>query len=205
MYPFSQSVTPAVRSHMDAQTAFVNDMSKSLFRSFQQMCELNIQLAQTMLEETTLTSQQVLSADRQSEVLSAASSRAQPATEKLRSYQQHIARLASDAQVELARVTEQHVQNTTRTARALVDEVARTSAEEAERGIRSQQEAMRNMTDPFARQDGASHSRAGDGAAQTSLSGQPNGSGQASSASSSQTAAQHGQSGQQGRQAGASH
>lgn len=203
MYPFPQSVTPAVRTHMDAQTAFVNDMSKSLFRSFQQMCELNIQLAQTMLEETTLTSQQVLSADRQSEVLSAASSRAQPATEKLRSYQQHIARLASDAQVELARVTEQHVQNTTRTARALVDEVARTSAEEAERGIRSQQEAMRNMTDPFARQDGAIHGRAGDGGAQTSLSGQPNG--QVQPSASSQATAQHGQSGQQGRQAGAAH
>jgi hypothetical protein len=47
MYPFPQSVTPAVRTHMDAQAAFVNDMSKSLFRSFQQVCELNIQLAQT--------------------------------------------------------------------------------------------------------------------------------------------------------------
>lgn len=198
MYPFPQSVTPAVRSHMDAQTAFVNDMSKSLFRSFQQMCELNIQLAQTMLEETTLTSQQVLSADRQSEVLSAASSRAQPATEKLRSYQQHIARLATDAQVELARVTEQHVQNTTRTARALVDEVARTSAEEAERGIRSQQEAMRNLSDPFTRQDGAIHSRAGDGAAHAS---QPNGQAQATSAA---TSTQHGQGSQQSRQTGAS-
>jgi phasin family protein len=167
MYPFPQSVTPAVRTHMDAQTAFVNDMSKSLFRSFQQMVELNIQLAQTLLEETTLTSQQVLSADRQSEVLSAAQSRTQPATEKLRSYQQHISRLASDAQVELARVAEQHVQNTTRTARALVDEVARTSAEEAERGIRTQQEAMRNLTDPFTRQDGAIHTRSGDGANQS--------------------------------------
>jgi phasin family protein len=204
MYPFPQSVTPAVRTHMDAQTAFVNDMSKSLFRSFQQMCELNIQLAQTMLEETTLTSQQVLSADRQSEVLNAASSRAQPATEKLRSYQQHIARLASDAQVELARVTEQHVQNTTRTARALVDEVARTSAEEAERGIRNQQEALRNMADPFARPDGATQSRAGDSVAQSSA--QPNG--QVSSGSSASQAAQHGQNSsatQQGRQSGASH
>ena len=54
MYPFPQSVTPAVRSHMDAQAAFVNEMSKSLFRSFQHMCDLNIQLAQTLLEETTL-------------------------------------------------------------------------------------------------------------------------------------------------------
>ena len=155
MYPFPQSVTPAVRSHMDAQTAFLNDMSKSMFRSFQQICDLNIQLVQTLVEESTLASQHVLSADRQSELLSAASARAQPTTEKLRAYQHHVSRLAADAQVDLARVTEQHVHNTTRTARALVDEVARTTAEETERNIRNQQEAMRNVADPFTRPNGA--------------------------------------------------
>ena len=154
MYPFPHSATPAVRTHMDAQTAFLNDMSKSMFRSFQQICDLNIQLVQTMLEESALTGQQVLSADRQTEVFAAASSRAQPATEKLRAYQQHVSRLAADAQVELARVTEQHVQNTSRTARALVDEVARTATEETERNTRTQQEAMSNATDPFVRPDG---------------------------------------------------
>ncbi|WP_306397354.1 phasin family protein [Telluria beijingensis] len=196
MYPFPQSITPTVRTHMDAQTAFVNEMSKSLFRSFQQMCELNIQLAQTMLEETTLASQHVLSVDRQSELLGAASARAQPATEKLRAYQQHIARLASEAQVELARVTEQHVQNTTRTARAVVDDLARTSAEETERGIRTQQEALRTMTDPFARPDGAIHAR-GDGAAQPMP--------QAGQQASQQVAQQAAQAGQQARSSGATH
>lgn len=190
MYPFPQ--TPSMRTHMDAQAAFVNDMSKSLFRSFQQMCELNIQLAQTMLEETTLAGHHVLSVDRQSELLGAAAARAQPATEKLRAYHQHIARIASDAQVELARVAEEHVQNTTRTARAVVDEAARASAEETERGIRTQQEALRSMTDPFARSDGAAH--AGNGALQPGQGAQAAHAGQ-----------QHQGSQQQGRQSGATH
>jgi len=194
MYPFPQSVTPAVRTHLDAQTAFVNDMSKSLFRSFQQMCELNIQLA-----ETTLASQHVLNVDRQSELLGAASARAQPATEKLRAYQQHVSRLATDAQVELARVAEQHVQATTRTARAVVDEVARTSAEETERGIRSQQEALRTMTDPFTRADGAGNARA-DGAAQPAQQ-----TSQQAAQQAAQQATQALQAGQQGRQALATH
>jgi len=157
MYPFSQAVTPAVRTHLDAQIAFFNDMSKSLFRSFQQLCDLNIQLTQTMLEETAISGQQLLTADRQTDVISAAASRAQPATEKLRAYQQHISRVAADAQVELARVTEQHVQETSRTARQLADEVARVASEETERSMRSQQENMRKFTDPFA-QDGARRS-----------------------------------------------
>jgi phasin family protein len=134
---------------MDAQMSFVNDISKSMFRSFQQMCDLNIQLAQTLLEETTLAGQQVMTHTRPTEALSAASVRAQPAAEKLRAYQQHVSRVAADAQVELARVTEQHVQETTRTAKALADEVQRAASEETERGIRTQQETMRKFSDPF--------------------------------------------------------
>lgn len=137
----------------------------------------------------------MLNVDRQSELLGAASARAQPATEKLGAYQQHISRLATDAQVELARVAEQHVQATTRTARAVVDEVARTSAEETERGIRSQQEALRTMTDPFTRADGAGNARA-DGAAQSA---------QQASQQAAQQTTQALQAGQQGRQALATH
>jgi len=178
MYPFSQSVHPAVRTHLDAQTAFMNDVSKSLFQSFQQMCDLNIQLVQTMLEETTIASQQLLSADRQSELLSAAAARAQPASEKLRAYQQHISRLAADAQVELARVTEQHVQNTSRTARALADEVARTATEETERGLRKQQETVQGFVDPFVRAEATRKEDAqprGNGEAQPQSQTQPQG------------------------------
>jgi len=160
MYPFPQTVTPAVKTHVDAQTAFLNDISKSWFRSIQQIFDLNIQLVQTMMEETTLASKHVLSADRQTEVLSAAAARAQPTSEKLRAYQQHIARLAADTQVEIARVTEQHIQNTSRTARALADEVARDANEQTERGLRAQQETVRQFSDPF--------SRLGDGAASPS-------------------------------------
>jgi phasin family protein len=149
MYPFAQSVTPAVRTHMDAQMSFINDISKSVFRSFQQLCDLNIQLAQTLLEETAIAGQLALTHTRPTEALSAASGRAQPAAEKLRAYQQHISRVAADAQVELARVTEQHVQETTRTAKALADEVQRAASEETERGIRTQQETMRKFSDPF--------------------------------------------------------
>jgi phasin family protein len=183
MYPFPQTVAPAVKTHVDAQTAFLNDMSKSLFRSFQQMCDLNIQLMQTMIEETTLAGKHMLSADRQTELLSAATSRAQPTSDKLRAYQQHITRLAADAQVDLARVTEQHVQNTTRTARALADEVARDATEQTERSLRAQQESVRQFTDPFAhsgngaaspyRGGEAAQAGAGDAGQQHTQSGAP--------------------------------
>jgi phasin family protein len=151
MYPFPHAVTPAAKTHIDAQADYLNDMSKAMFLSFQQMCQLNIQLFQTMLEEGTMAGKQLMKADQQAEILSAATARAQPATDKLRAYQQHMARLAADSQVELARVTEQHAQTTARTARALADEVARTASEQTERGLQAQQENVRRFADPFSR------------------------------------------------------
>ena len=187
MYPFAQSVTPAVRTHMDAQMSFVNDISKSFFRSFQQVCDLNIQLAQTMLEETTLAGQQVMSHTRPTEAISAASARAQPAAEKLRAYQQHVSRVAADAQVDLARVTEQHVQETSRTAKALADEVQRAASEETERGIRTQQETMAKFSDPF--QNAASRGNGGSASMQNAEGGgQMGGSQQGAAAQGAQAA-----------------
>ena len=197
MYPFPQNITPAVRTHVDAQTAFLNDMSKSLFASFQKMCDLNIQLVQTMVEETALAGKQVLSAERQTELLSAATARAQPASDKLRAYQQHLARLAADSQVDLTRVTEQHIQTTTRTARALADEVARDANEQTERSLRAQQETVRQFADPFG--------HAGNGAAAPRQAA-PGGDGPQGMGSQPQGAQQPGpggtQAGSQGQQRG---
>jgi phasin family protein len=154
MYPFTQSVNPAVRTHLDSQVAFLNDMSKSMFQSFEKLWGLNIQLVNTFIEETTLVSKQVLTSERHTDVLGALTSRAQPVAEKLRSYQQHIARIAADSQVELAKVTEEHVPEASRTAHKLAEEVARTASEETERSIRVQQENLRKFSDPFNKGNG---------------------------------------------------
>ncbi len=160
MYPFSHSVTPAIRAHLDAQMSFFNDMSKSLSRSFQNMCELNIQLSQTMLEESNIASQQLLTTQNPTDAITVAASRAQPAADKLRAYQQHISRVVADTQIELARVTEQHSPITSRTARDLADRVAQSAAEETERSSDKQREILKNFRDPFeqhgaARQNGS--------------------------------------------------
>jgi phasin family protein len=149
MYPFPQSVNPAVRSHIDAQVAFFNDLSQAMSRSFQQMFQLNMQLSQSMFEEAATVGQRLLSTQRPTEALSGVASRAQPATEKLRAYQQHLSQLAASTQVDLTRVTERHIQETSRTARTLADEVTRVSAEETDKSMRQQEETIRNFRDPF--------------------------------------------------------
>lgn len=174
MYPFSQTVTPAAKNHMEAQLSFFNDMSKSLFRTVQQYSDLNIQLAQTLLEESTQASQRVITANRPTEALAAAAAHAQPAAEKLRAYQQHLSRIAADTHVDLSKVAEEHVQETSRTAKALADEVARVTSEEAEKTMRSHQDAVEKFTDPF-RTDGARQSRGNESRGSQSLQSGQNG------------------------------
>ena len=82
MFLFSQSVTPAVRSHLDAQVAFLNDMSKSWARSIQNIIDANIQLSQTLIEESNIAGQKLITTNHPTEVISAATSRVQPAAEK---------------------------------------------------------------------------------------------------------------------------
>lgn len=149
MYPFSNAVTPAVRSHLDAQVAYFNDLSKSMTRSFQNLVEANIQLTQTLVEESTIASHKLLTTEGATDAISATASRAQPAAEKLRAYQQHISRVAADAQVELSRVTEQHVQTTSRTARELAEQVNRVATEESDNSRKRQEESLKNFRDPF--------------------------------------------------------
>lgn len=163
MFPFTTSfnrtsVGPAAKSHMEAHLSFFNAMSKSLFRSAQQFTDLNMQLAQTMLEESTTASHEMIIADQPAEVFNAAASHAQPTAGKMRAYQQHVSRLAADIQVDLAKVAEEHVSETSRTAKALADEVARMASEETEKSMRNQQEAMKKFADPFEQfADGMQH------------------------------------------------
>ncbi len=173
MYPFAPSVNPAIRSHFDAQLAFFKDLSASLTRSFQSLCELNMQLGHTLFEEGSLAGKQLLGGGNASDAVAAAAARAQPAAEKLHAYQQHVARIVADTQVELTRVTEQHVQTTSRTARELADEVARAAADETQKRVLQQREVMDKVSASFQGGGIANGSGATHGGDERQSAGQP--------------------------------
>jgi phasin family protein len=149
MFPYSPTSNPAVRSHVDAQLAYFNDLNQTLAGSFQAVCEANLKLGQTMIEESIGASRRMLSSERAVDAMSAAAACAQPASDKLRAYQQHLSRLAAEVQVELARVNQQHGPETARTAHALADEVTRAAAKANARNMQQQEEVLKTFRDPF--------------------------------------------------------
>lgn len=146
MFEFYASTSPAAKAHLDSQLSMFKDFSNQLFDSVQRLNQLNIQLAQTLLEETTSSINQILCAKDANEVMSVVSSQAQPATDKLRAYQQHLADIAAGTQVNLARTAETYVPQTARTAQELASEVARKASEETEKATQRQRAAVEKAT-----------------------------------------------------------
>ncbi|GGY95384.1 TIGR01841 family phasin [Pseudoduganella plicata] len=149
MFPFSQSITPAAKNHVQAQIAFFNDLSRAIFQTAQQVNELTLKMAQTLLEESAATGQAIITADKPTEVIGVTASRAQPAAERIRAYQQQLSRIAADSQTKLVRVASDHAEETTRAARELTDEVTRVTSEETERTVRRQHDTMRQFANPL--------------------------------------------------------
>ena len=149
MYSFHQPITPAAKSHMDAQLSFFTDISKTLFQSIQKINNLNTQLAHALFEESTRAGHQILTADKPENMLAAGAAQAQPIAEKIRTYQQHLTQIAAESQVDLSKCAEQHIPETSRTAKVLAEEVVELAAEENEKIRQHQQDTMRKISDSF--------------------------------------------------------
>lgn len=150
MLPFSkQEVPPAIKSHLEAQFSFMADLSKKMFEGVQRIAQLNVQVAQTVMEEAINSTHQITESNTLTEYLSIAASQVQPVAEKLRAYQQHLNTIAAGVQVELSRAAEQHVPQTSRTAAAVAEELVRLSAEETEKVTQRQKAAFDKLSKPI--------------------------------------------------------
>ena len=96
MYPFSQSLSPALHSHQQAQLAFFTDLSRSFLHTVQQYCELNLHLARTLFEETTRTGERLMQTPHPNDIAATVVAGAKPAADRLREYQHHVARIAAN-------------------------------------------------------------------------------------------------------------
>ena len=146
MFPFSQSVTPAVQEHMKSQFNLMSELSQKLFDSAQKVNELNMQVAKTVMDESLQCSQQMLTAQDPIEAISIASGQVQPTAEKVRAYQQHLNSIAAGTQVEMTKTAEARVPETTRTANAVAEEVTRRVTEETQKATERQKAMMDKMT-----------------------------------------------------------
>jgi len=156
---FTTSISPALKSHLQAQLDFAADLSRKLVDTAQQVSELNLRAAQEILEDFNQAHQQILAARNPGEFLTLALNQMQPGG-KLQRYQQQLSHLVAKAHVEMNRAAETHIPETSRTAAAFADEVVRKTAQETEKATQRQRELIEKMHAGVL-VDGASHKDAG--------------------------------------------
>lgn len=147
MPTFNERLQPAAEAHVNAQFTFMDDMARTLLQSFQKISDLNLNLTQSLVEESTRLGRDLVAADKPAAVLSATAAQAAPAGERLRLYRDNLARISAEAQADLSRCAERHVPETSRTAKALAEEFMKASAEESQKVQQSllrKQEALQH-------------------------------------------------------------
>ena len=159
---YSQSVSPALKQHMEAQLSFFTEMSRKMLDSSQKVMELHLNLAQELIEEINRSNHQLMQAKDASEFASLAAAQIQPSAEKLHNYQQHLSSLVAGTHMELTKTAESHIPEATRTAAAVADEMARNASEETEKASQRQRALMDKMSTAAQKGvDGAVHGQQG--------------------------------------------
>lgn len=137
-----------MKTHLDGQFSFITDLSKKMFEGVQRIGQLNVQVAQTMMEEAINNAHQMKQSTSPIELLSVAAAQMQPAAEKLCAYEQHVCNISAGVQVELAKTAEQHVPETTRSASAVAEAVVRDVEAQSKKVAERQNAAFDKLTQP---------------------------------------------------------
>jgi phasin family protein len=122
---------PALRSHLENQVNFMTELTQKSYDSVRKLSELNMHLAQQMIEDSMNMGRSMMSCSDPFQMTSAAMNQIQPATEHLRTWQQQMMGVLAGAQVELQKSAEAHIPQASRSASAIADEMMRSASASA--------------------------------------------------------------------------
>lgn len=141
----TNSLTPTLKSHLEAQCHFMAELSRKLLDTAQGLNALNMRLAQELIGELTAANAHLLAARGSDEVLSLMVGHVQPGVDKLQHYQQQLSDLLASANLDLKTMTDMHVPATQRTATAFADEMVRQTLAETEKAAQLQRGLLEQM------------------------------------------------------------
>ncbi|MYN40810.1 hypothetical protein GTP55_15700 [Duganella sp. FT109W] len=121
MNSFVETLSPAARNHAEARIDYYADLNQAVMRSLRQLTEVNVQFSRDWMTESTAALQRSVLAAPSAGGTQAAPQQAGALLQKLQSYHQQLAQVATDFQAEINNVAQQHVPQTTRTATELAD------------------------------------------------------------------------------------
>lgn len=140
--------TPALQSHFDAQVSLMTDVAGKMYDAIHRVTELNLKLAQQLVDDGMAASRQVVASTGPVECCAAMVASSVPASDHLRTWQQQLLNVLAGTQVELTRSAETHIPQANRAASAVADDIVRRSTQATERMAAEQPSALERMAFP---------------------------------------------------------
>ena len=125
MFAIPEQFSNATKANVESQFAIFSSLTSKAFESIEKLVELNLTAAKASLEETALTTRQLLAAKDPQEFFSLTAAQAQPSAEKAVSYGRQVASIAASTQAEFTKAAEAQIAETNRKVISLVDEVSK--------------------------------------------------------------------------------
>lgn len=122
------SDNPALRSHLESQVDFLHEFSQKAFDTARQLSEMNLKLARQTIEGSLHAGHELLGCTDPVQFSHTAMKQLQPATERIRSWQEHLLRVLAGAQADVTHAAEARIPKASRSAGAVADELVRHAA-----------------------------------------------------------------------------
>ncbi len=125
MFAIPEQFSNATKANFESQFAIFSSLTAKAFESVEKLVELNLTAAKASLEESAITTRQLLAAKDPQEFFSLTAAQAQPTAEKALSYGRQVAAIAAGTQAEFTKAAEEQIAETNRKVISLVDEVTK--------------------------------------------------------------------------------
>ena len=125
MFAIPEQFSNATKANFESQFAIFSSLTTKAFEGMEKLVELNLTAAKASLEESSITTRQLLAAKDPQEFFALTAAQAQPTAEKALSYGRQVAAIAAGTQAEFTKAAEAQIAETNRKVITLVDEVTK--------------------------------------------------------------------------------
>ena len=135
MFAIPEQFSNATKANFESQFAIFSSLTTKAFEGMEKLVELNLTAAKASLEESSITTRQLLAAKDPQEFFSLTAAQAQPTAEKAIAYGRHLAAITSGTQAEFSKAAESQIAETNRKVLSLVEEVTKNAPAGSENAV----------------------------------------------------------------------
>ncbi|SNT15259.1 phasin family protein [Noviherbaspirillum humi] len=125
MFSFNDQFSTAAKANFEAQLSALTALTTKAFEGVEKIVDLNLNAAKASLEDSAVTSRQLLASKDPQEFFSLFVAQFQPTAAKTIAYNRHFATIAAGLQADLTKATEEQIAETSRKVSDLVEDISK--------------------------------------------------------------------------------